>query len=163
MKIIVAHFAAKRSFTFGAMATAVVCAMMGFVAYSAVLRAFGRSGYWQSHFGYWLFLSVGIWSCGSILLLLLFALFRQLILEGNVAVWVEDNHLLYLDKRWFLVPLIDIERFGIGSYGRFNLPGIVLELREGKKKSIPLKLLCEPGEVVIERLRKANASTVRAL
>jgi len=156
-KTILAHFSATKSLSFGAITAIVISSIMGVVAYSAVLLVLGRAGYWQSHFGYWLFLSIGIWSFDSALLLLLAALFRQLIFANKEAVWIEGDKLLYLDKRWFAVPLNDIESFAIGSYGRFNLPGVVLELREGAKKSIPLGPLYEAGEVVIECLRVANS------
>ena len=157
-KIVLANFSATRSLVYGTIGVVVISGIMGIVARSAVMLMFGRAGYWQSHLGYWLFLSGNIWLFGSVLLLFFAALFRQVIVRKGIAVWVEGDRLVYLDKRYFAVHLNDITWFGIGSSGRFNIPGVILALRNGEKKSIPLRLLREPVQVILQRLHAANPS-----
>jgi hypothetical protein len=103
-----------------------------------------------------------VWFGSILCLLYIFALVYQLIFDGNLAVWIEDDKIIYLNSRYFLVHLNDIERLNLGSCGRFNSPAIVFHLHNGGEKAIPLKLLGESGEAVVERLRGVNLCRPRA-
>jgi hypothetical protein len=155
-KIVVAHFAEKRSLVYAATAGAAICICMLLTAQPAIVEQLGRLGYFRSHYTYWLLIFSTAWLGGIVCLLYIFALARQLIFYNCAAVWKDGDQLVYLNRRYFSVQLNDIESINLGSCGRFNSPAIVLRLHNDREKAIPLRLLRESGETVMERLREAN-------
>jgi hypothetical protein len=78
---------------------------------------------------------------------------RQVLFRKRRAAWVEKGHLIYIHRILFSVPCADIVGFSPERYGRYNQQGIATLRKGGQKKILPVGMLSESPEVILERLK----------
>jgi hypothetical protein len=115
----------------------------------------GLNDFLKSLGGGWLFFLVIGWLAAIVFLLMLFALLKQIVLARSCAIWCDGENIFYLNRYFMAVPKKAVERVSIGTFGRFDSPAIILNLRDGRTKTIPTISLSEDAEVILARLRRA--------
>ena len=105
-----------------------------------------------THGRFWLPAILLFWAVGPFAILIIVTMIRSVVLQGGAAVWIEESELIYL-HRWVLrVKCKDVVQVSRGRTGNFNT-GIVIEMRDGRRKYIPTGLLTDPTEVIISRIK----------
>lgn len=103
----------------------------------------------------WVFLVPVAWIGGIAFGLMELALLNQLVFDNRRAVWIKGDKIIYLNPLFMSVRRSEISNISNGSVGRHKSSAIVLELKNGGQKYIPIAALSEPAEPVLVRLRKA--------
>jgi len=150
-RTVIAHFALPVTLFGNGVLTCAIVGGLGFTVYSPDENL---ARHILSHGPFLLGVFAIAWLCGVLLLMLLYAQVRQILFDNGVAVWIEGGAVFYLDRRWFSVNYDEITTIEAGSYGRGGFKGVIFQLKDGRKKSIPLGILRESGAIIIERLRE---------
>jgi hypothetical protein len=112
------------------------------------------AGYANSHGSFWVFYLALALVLALVLTFLILTLVSQLIFFRQRAVWLDGENIVYLASWFSCTPRHEIENVLLGSFGKFKRPGIQIRLRDGRTKSIPIELLLEPPDVVLDRLQR---------
>lgn len=88
-----------------------------------------------------------------ILLPRLLMVLNQVLFDHMRAVWIEDNCLVYLNKRHFMVRGIDISSISVEPFGRYKQTGITVRLKNGGQRILPTGTLSERADVILDRIK----------
>lgn len=78
---------------------------------------------------------------------------RRIAFDGGRAVWVEGEHLIYLDPKFLKVACANVtEVFTTVDYAQTSLN---LKLKDGRTKTVPTGLLSSPPLIILERVKQA--------
>jgi hypothetical protein len=96
-----------------------------------------------------------VWASIILLTLLESFLVWQIIFDNSRAVWVEDGALIYLNRCFLRVPLAKIVAISMGTFGRYNQPGIIIIHEGGGRRVIPVANFSERGDIILNRLHES--------
>jgi len=98
------------------------------------------------------------WLAVSLLTVRLLLILRQILFEQARAIWIENGRVHYMNTRLDTVfrklPLDRIESVKIEPMGRMRPLGIVMKLKAGDRRAVPIWILAESGDVVLDRLNR---------
>lgn len=151
MKTVIAHFRTTRV-SMGLFALVVVVIVLC-VALSQAIKNDGGLHYIaeKRHFLISL-IAMGYPLC-TLVVLMIFVIIKRLLIQDGMAVWIQDDGLIYLHRTNVFAPRRDILTMTSGKYGRSGRPGIIIEMRDGSRQIIPTGGLVENTEEIIVALK----------
>jgi len=152
--IAIARFATIRAVAYSVFCLVLIVACLAFFSYLIS----GQSGFVQTHgVGSLFFLVIG-WFAGVIALLFVLTVLKLIVFSNSLAVWANEDDIIYVSKHWISAPKDKVVRVSLGTFGRFDTPAIVLHLKNGRAKFIPVGLLSEEPQIIVTRLKTTIAT-----
>lgn len=105
--------------------------------------------YWRSRGEHWIPLLILALFAGLVLFVWLLLVLRQLLLRGSVALWTENERVIYLATMFLSLRRADIIEIRLGEWGMWKRTGIVFTLRSGRTRIVPTAALVEAPLAVV--------------
>jgi hypothetical protein len=150
----IARFATTRAVAYCVLCFALVGACLTFFTYLIL----GGSDFVRTHGVVWLFFLVIGWIAGVVALLLVLTVLRLIVFSDSLAVWTNEDDIIYVSKRLVSARKDQIASVSLGAFGRSDTPAVVLRLQDGSAEFIPVGLLSEEPSIIVKRLQAAIAT-----
>ena len=154
MTIAIARFATIRAVAYCVLLLGVVGACLTFFSYLIL----GGSGFVRTNGEFWIILLAIGWIAGVVALLMVFTVLRLIVFSDSLAVWANEDDIIYVNKRLVSARKDQISSVSLGAFGRFDTPAVVLRLQDGSAEYIPVGLLSEEPSIIVKRLQTAIAT-----
>ena len=95
------------------------------------------------------------WFVGPFIFLTGAVLLVQIFFQSRKAIWLKDGAIVCMSRHIFCVPCRDVKNVFVSKVPGplFKYPAIVVELKKGGQKLLPLVSLSERADVVVARLK----------
>jgi len=120
--------------------------LLGLILYLSTLPPSPTPTIWDSKPVLWLGLVAGI-----VFAIMVTAVLVQLVFDQGNALWSDGDRVVYLNRWLISAKRGDIAAASLGSSG-FGGRSVVLTLRNGRKKIVPVGTLREPAAEVLDHV-----------